>query len=55
MVAMVAVCNWVMQVDRRNEKGETPLHVAAISGNVKLVRQLIEKVTKIFVFVIQSP
>lgn len=47
LVAMVTMCNWMVftKVDRRNEKGETPLHVAAIAGNVRLVRQLIEKVT----------
>ncbi len=28
------------QISRRNEKGETLLHVAAIEGNLALVRQL---------------
>jgi hypothetical protein len=31
-------------LQRRNEKGETPLHVAAIQGNVTLVQKLIEQV-----------
>lgn len=30
-------------LEKKNEKGETPLHVAAINGNVSLVKRLIEQ------------
>ena len=33
-----------MQVMKRNEKGETPLHVAVINGNFARVRQLVRDV-----------
>lgn len=31
-------------LQKRNEKGETPLHLAAISGNATLVGKLIDQV-----------
>ena len=35
------------KISKRNEKGETPLHIAAIEGHVTRVKQLIEDVSKL--------
>ena len=38
-------CHWcVLQLTKRNEKGETLLHLAAIQGNTRIAEQLILEV-----------
>ena len=49
--------NWsLFQVNKVNERGETPLHVAAISGDLEKARLLLQQVrfNNYFVFVVTN-
>lgn len=43
MYVYICVCT-SLQLQKRNEKGETLLHVASIEGNLPLIKRLLKEV-----------